>query len=72
MHCCDQVVGHLLLFWIISTGVFAALPLCSQETDAEYDFVVVGAGAGGGPVAARMAESGYSGVFLPIYPQLSK
>ncbi|KAL0069216.1 hypothetical protein AAF712_003579 [Marasmius tenuissimus] len=56
-----QVILHLLLW---TTGVLAALPLCSQETDAEYDFVVVGAGAGGGPVAARLAESGYSVLLL--------
>ncbi|KAJ7494445.1 hypothetical protein B0H11DRAFT_936759 [Mycena galericulata] len=44
----------------------AALPSCpdlSQEGSDIFDFVVVGSGAGGGPLAARLAENGFS-VFL--------
>ncbi|KAI3605218.1 choline dehydrogenase [Moniliophthora roreri] len=56
--------------WTFFTVIIFALPLVSAElpqcdkssdTGAEYDYVVVGAGAGGGPVAARLAENGYSG-----------
>ncbi|KAJ7917033.1 choline dehydrogenase [Mycena leptocephala] len=36
------------------------LPACPPKSQAEYDFVVVGSGAGGGPLAARLAESGFS------------
>ncbi|KAJ7849773.1 hypothetical protein B0H13DRAFT_2088290, partial [Mycena leptocephala] len=39
------------------------LPLCTDVasgTPPAFDFIVVGAGPGGGPLAARLAESGYS------------
>ncbi|KAJ7472713.1 hypothetical protein FB451DRAFT_1367600 [Mycena latifolia] len=38
----------------------ASLPACPDTSQSEFDFVVVGAGAGGGPIAARLAESGFS------------
>ncbi|KAJ7832964.1 hypothetical protein B0H13DRAFT_1653996 [Mycena leptocephala] len=41
------------------------LPLCTDVasgTQPAFDFIVVGAGPGGGPLAARLAESGYSGM----------
>ncbi|KAF7368742.1 Choline dehydrogenase [Mycena venus] len=43
----------------------AALQSCPDLTDATdvFDFVVVGSGAGGGPLASRLAENGFS-VFL--------
>jgi hypothetical protein len=41
--------------------VKAQLDACPDTSGAEYDYVVVGAGAGGGPLAARLAESGFSG-----------
>ncbi|QRV82826.1 GMC oxidoreductase [Ceratobasidium sp. AG-Ba] len=49
----------------ISVGVafahtcIAALTACPSLTTAEYDYIVVGAGAGGGPLAARLAINGY-------------
>src|ERR1700753_2002741 len=37
---------------------------CPDTSHAVYDYVVVGSGAGGGPLAARLAENGFSGTFL--------
>jgi hypothetical protein len=45
------------------------LPSCtdvSSDTQRVFDFIVVGAGPGGGPLAARLAESGYSGMSAAI------
>ncbi|KAH8905253.1 alcohol oxidase [Coniochaeta sp. PMI_546] len=50
----------LALALLASNPVFAA-PTVSQAT--EYDYVVVGSGPGGGPLAANLAKAGYS-VFL--------
>ncbi|KAJ6507740.1 alcohol oxidase [Mycena vitilis] len=36
------------------------LPACPAKHHADVDFVVVGSGAGGGPLAARLAERGFS------------
>ena len=38
-----------------------ALDACPDSLQADYDYVVVGSGAGGGPVAARLAEAGFTG-----------
>jgi hypothetical protein len=45
------------------------LPSCtdvSSDPQHIFDFVVVGAGPGGGPLAARLAESGFSGMSAAI------
>lgn len=49
----------LVLFSTLPTAW--SLPSCSDQDTADYDYIVVGAGAGGGPVAARLAEAGFSG-----------
>ena len=36
----------------------------ADDRDEEYDFVVVGSGAGGGPVAVNLAKAGYSVLIL--------
>ncbi|KAJ7471390.1 hypothetical protein B0H11DRAFT_2237299 [Mycena galericulata] len=38
----------------------ACLKPCPDTSQSEFDFVVVGAGAGGGPVASRLVERGFS------------
>src|SRR5262245_29283761 len=38
--------------------------MSADELDDKYDFIVVGSGAGGGPVAVRLAEAGYSVLIL--------
>ncbi|KAJ7063663.1 hypothetical protein C8F01DRAFT_1082062 [Mycena amicta] len=54
----------LLISFVHAAAVLQACPDLSQTPVQDvFDFVVVGAGAGGGPLAARLAESGYS-VFL--------
>lgn len=50
----------------------ASLPDCPNSSQADYDYIVVGAGAGGGPVAARLAESGFSGTFIPYLVHLAQ
>jgi hypothetical protein len=62
-----------LYIWISALllhGLHAsALPSCPHNIHADYDFVVVGAGVGGGPVAARLAESGFSGMLFTHAPK---
>lgn len=56
LHCC-----FLATILVVAR---AALITCPNPTKADYDFIVVGAGAGGGPLAARLVESGYSGMLI--------
>ncbi|KAG6901729.1 hypothetical protein C0995_008697 [Termitomyces sp. Mi166 len=52
-----------LRIWVLyfAIGVArAALPACPDSANADYDYIVVGAGAGGGPLASRLVEAGYS------------
>lgn len=46
---------------LFAAGVAAAMPpLPVNGAQAEFDYIVVGAGAGGGPVAARLVKAGYT------------
>ncbi|KAJ7683685.1 hypothetical protein B0H17DRAFT_1204983 [Mycena rosella] len=38
----------------------ASLPTCPDRSHSDFDFVIVGSGVGGGPLAARLAENGFS------------
>ncbi len=59
-----------ILFLPLSLYLFqrcrAVLVQCPGSTDGDFDFVVVGAGAGGGPIAARLAESGFTGIAILV------
>ncbi|KAJ7253490.1 hypothetical protein C8J57DRAFT_1722385 [Mycena rebaudengoi] len=59
-HNFNRVHLCILLVLFASAGHSTSLPGCPDPSAADVDFVVVGAGAGGGPVAAGLAESGYS------------
>ena len=47
----------LLTGWVISTTISAAAA-------ATYDYIVVGSGPGGGPLAANLAKAGYSTLLI--------
>ncbi|KAJ3815181.1 alcohol oxidase [Lentinula aff. lateritia] len=61
-----MMLHHLLLitvlFLLLVNGAFPAIPLCGEidTSDSTFDYVVIGTGAGGGPLASRLAEAGYS------------
>jgi hypothetical protein len=62
------------LFWlafrlnVVASAVLEdgaqSLSACPDVSNAVYDYVIIGSGAGGGPLAARLAESGFSGASL--------
>ncbi|KAG8926718.1 hypothetical protein FRC02_008710, partial [Tulasnella sp. 418] len=43
----------------INATTAEALPACPDRSTATYDYIVAGAGAGGGPIAARLALKGW-------------
>ena len=51
-------LGLLLL------GLLTGTSTAQNSTDAEYDYVVVGSGPGGGPLAANLAKAGASVLLL--------
>ncbi|KAJ6622385.1 hypothetical protein B0H10DRAFT_1758562, partial [Mycena sp. CBHHK59/15] len=52
---------RLFPFIFLAVRVLASsLPACPDRSQSQFDFVVVGSGVGGGPLAARLAENGVS------------
>ncbi|KAJ7859302.1 hypothetical protein B0H14DRAFT_3630110 [Mycena olivaceomarginata] len=49
-------------FILVHGAHVASLPLCSKTggSQPDHDFVVIGSGVGGGPLAARLVENGFS------------
>lgn len=58
------------LLWLTLTISCAStlVTRCPDTSHSQYDYIVVGAGAGGGPLAARLAESGFTGLCRRIWP----
>ncbi|KAI0384668.1 GMC oxidoreductase [Hypomontagnella monticulosa] len=58
----NSVVSKIVSLALLVAGVAVAAPKVERQS-AEYDYVVVGSGPGGGPLAVNLAKAGYS-VFL--------
>jgi choline dehydrogenase len=58
------VISSRIAFGSTAPQGLDALEECPSTDSSIYDYIVVGSGAGGGPVAARLAENGFSGVSL--------
>jgi choline dehydrogenase len=54
-----QAVKHLLLFGLALASALPAGEPRATDTS-EYEYIVVGSGAGGGPLASRLAMEGHS------------
>ncbi|KAI1407155.1 GMC oxidoreductase [Hypoxylon sp. FL1857] len=57
-----SVISKMVSLALLIAGFAVAAPAVERQT-AEYDYVVVGSGPGGGPLAVNLAKAGYS-VFL--------
>ncbi|KAI0199097.1 GMC oxidoreductase [Astrocystis sublimbata] len=57
------VISRLVGVLLLAAGLANAAPTADAPQASEYDYVVVGSGPGGGPLAVNLAKAGYS-VFL--------
>ncbi|KAI0876318.1 GMC oxidoreductase [Hypoxylon argillaceum] len=55
------LISWAVALTLLAPGLTVAAPAAAQAT--EYDYIVVGSGPGGGPLAVNLAKAGYS-VFL--------
>lgn len=56
-----QAVKTALLFGVAAVSALPAIPISdASSASTEYEYIVVGSGAGGGPLASRLALEGHS------------
>lgn len=54
----------MLRWLLIGLGVLTHKGCADSNSDKEYDYIVVGSGPGGGPLASNLARAGYSVLLL--------
>jgi choline dehydrogenase len=57
--CILSTLRQLVIF-----AALAALPLAAGEDESRFDYIVVGSGAGGGPLASSLARASFSVLLL--------
>ncbi|KAI1428609.1 GMC oxidoreductase [Xylaria sp. FL1777] len=58
-----SVISRAIALTLLMSGLAVAAPATGAAQATEYDYIVVGSGPGGGPLAVNLAKAGYS-VFL--------